>query len=190
MAGARRVDDWFLREVIPLEASVMRLFRAHWRNAADIPDLRQELYVGLYEAGQENLPVNTRAFVFRAARNLLINRARREQVVSMDLVAELESLDFGVDTLTPERHVSAREDLRRLQLGLDQLPARCREVVVLRRIEGLSQREVAARMSITEHTVERQMVIGMRALLDFMLGGSGKIRRESAAPMAEGAHGP
>lgn len=186
MTGARRVDEWFIREVIPLEASLMRLFRSHWRNATEASDLRQELYVSLYEAGADALPINTRAFVFRAARNLLINRARREQVVSMDLVSELESLDIGADTLTPERHVSAREDLRRLQLGLDQLPARCREVIVLRRIEGLSQREAAARMGVTEHTVERQMVIGMRALVDFMLGGTGKLRR-GGEPMADEA---
>lgn len=181
MAGARRVDEWFLREVAPLEASLMRLFRRHWRDQAEIADLRQELYVGLYEAGREALPINTRAFVFRAARNLLINRARRQQIVSIDLVAELEGLDGAADLLTPERHVSAREDVRRLKMGLEQLPPRCREVVVLRRIEGLSQREVAARMGVTEHTVERQMVMGMRALIDYMLGGSGKLRRDGAA---------
>jgi RNA polymerase sigma-70 factor (ECF subfamily) len=67
-----------------------------------------------------------------------------------------------------------------VQAGLDRLPPRCREVIVLRKIEGLSQREVAARMGIGEDTVERQMVQGMRALVDFMLGGSGKIRRPSA----------
>jgi RNA polymerase sigma factor (sigma-70 family) len=189
MTGVRRVDEWFVREVIPLEAALMRLFRSHWRNAADIADLRQELYVGLYEAGQAGLPGNTRAFVFRSARNLLINRARREQVVSIELVAELETLDSGMDTLTPERHVSAREDLKRLRLGLEQLPPRCREVITLRRIEGLSQREAAARMGVTEHTVERQMVVGMRALVDFMLGGSGKIRREGAATHADEASG-
>lgn len=185
MTGVRRVDEWFVREVIPLEASLMRLFRTHWRNAAEAADLRQELYVTLYEAGQAALPLNTRAFVFRSARNLLINRARREQVVSIELVAELESLDTGMDMLTPERHVSAREDLKRLRLGLDQLPPRCREVITLRRIEGLSQKEAAARMGVTEHTVERQMVVGMRALVDFMLGGSGKIRRDGAVEADE-----
>ncbi len=189
MGDARRVDEWFVREVIPLEGALMRLFRSRWRNAAEASDLRQELYVSLYEAGAEALPANTRAFVFRAARNLMINRARREQVVSMDLVAELEGLDLAADDLTPERHVSAREDLKRLQLGLDRLPPRCREVVVLRRIEGLSQREAAARMGVTEHTIERQMVVGMRALIDFMLGGSGKVRREGE-PLADEAARP
>ena len=54
-------------------------------------------------------------------------------------------------------------------------------MVVLRRIEGLSQREVAARLGVGEDTVEKQMVYGMRALIDFMLGGSGKVRRGTAA---------
>ena len=62
---------------------------------------------------------------------------------------------------------------------MERLPARCREVIVLRKIEGLSQRETAARMGVREDTVERQMVQGMRALTDFMLGGTGRIRRAS-----------
>ena len=51
---------------------------------------------------------------------------------------------------------------------------------MLRKIEGLSQREVAARMGIREDTVERQTAHGMRALADFMLGGPGRIRRAVA----------
>jgi RNA polymerase sigma-70 factor (ECF subfamily) len=65
-------------------------------------------------------------------------------------------------------------------MGLAQLPPRCREVVTLRRIDGLSTREVAERLNIATNTVDQQMVHGMRALVEFMLGGSGKVRRTSA----------
>ncbi|MDT9166012.1 sigma factor-like helix-turn-helix DNA-binding protein, partial [Escherichia coli] len=62
--------------------------------------------------------------------------------------------------------------------GLDQLPPRCREVVRLRRVEGLNIRETAARLGVGHHTVERQLTLGLRALANFMLGGNARIERK------------
>lgn len=180
MPDMAEIDAWFMREVLPLEPLLMRFLRRNWRSEADLPDLRQELYVRLYESARAALPLQTRPFVLRAARNLLINHVRRGRIVSIEAMAELDSLNLAVDTITPEQQVSAREELRQLQSGLERLPPRCREVVMLRRIEGLSQREVAARMGVGEDTVEKHMSYGMRALTDFMLGGSGRIRRKPA----------
>jgi RNA polymerase sigma factor (sigma-70 family) len=118
----------------------------------------------VYEAARERLPDNVQAFVLATARNLLIDRARRSQVVSIEAYADLA--DLASDELTPDRHASGRAELRRMVDTLEALPPRCREVVVLRKIEGLSQREVANRMGITEDTVEKQIAKGMRALAD------------------------
>lgn len=176
----RTLDEWFVGEVLPLEAALMRFLRRNWRSEADIVDLRQEIYARVCEAAAAAQPLNTKAFVFTTARNLLIDRMRHARVVPLEVAVDLDGWG-AADEVTPDRHVTARDELRRLQAGLDQLPARCREVVVLRKIEGLSQREVAARMGIREDTVERQTAHGMRALADFMLGGPGRIRRAVAS---------
>lgn len=191
MPEVPEVDTWFMREVLPLEPLLMRFLRRNWRNEADLPDLRQELYVRLYEAARNGLPLQTRPFVLRAAHNLLVNHVRRGRIVSIEAVADLDALNVAIDTITPEQQVSAREELKQLQVGLDRLPPRCREVVMLRRIEGLSQREVATRMGVGEDTVEKHMTYGMRALIDFMLGGSGRIKRKlaSARAVADGVKG-
>lgn len=162
----------------------MRFLRRNWRDPTELVDLRQDIYARIYDAAREALPLQTKAFLFATARNHLINRARRMRVISIELVTDLESLNVAVDAITPDRHATAREELRRVQAGLERLPPRCREVIVLRKIEGLSQREVAARMGIGEDAVERQMVQGMRALVDFMLGGAGRIRRRATAAAA------
>lgn len=180
MVDSSALKAWFFREVLPLEPALMRFLRRNWRNSAEIVDMRQDIYARIYDAAREELPLQTKAFLFATARNYLINRARRARVISIELVADLEALSVAADMVTPDRHATAREELHRVQAGLDRLPPRCREVIVLRKIEGLSQREVAARMGIGEDTVERQMVQGMRALVDFMLGGTGRIRRSSA----------
>ena len=185
MVNRDTLKEWFFREVLPLEPALMHFLRRNWRDSAEWVDLRQDIYARVYDAARESLPLQTKAFLFTTARNHLINRARRARVISIELVADLESLSIAVDAITPDRAASAREELRRVQAGLDRLPERCREVIVLRKIEGLSQREVAARMGIGEDTVERQMVQGMRALVDFMVGGTGRIRRAPARALTK-----
>lgn len=84
----------------------------------------------------------------------------------MDYVADLESIEITDDLLATDRQMTARLELRRLQAALAELPPRCREVVRLRKIEQLPQREVARQMGITEDTVERQLSKGVRILAD------------------------
>jgi RNA polymerase sigma-70 factor (ECF subfamily) len=163
------LDDWFVLEVLPLEAALVRYLRRNARDGDDVADLRQEVYVRLYEAARQRRPDLVKPFVFAAARNLLIDRARRAQIVSIEAFADLDVLDLSQDDLTPERHASGSQELHLLQAALEELPARCREVVKLRKIDGLSQREVAAHMGITEDTVEKQIGKGMRVLADALL---------------------
>ena len=157
-------DAWFVREVLPLEAALMRFLRRHWRTPHEVDDLRQEIYARVYGAAAEARPLLVGAFVFRTARNLLIDKARRAKIVSLDFVAEIETVAIPVDIGGEDRRLTARRELRALEAALGRLPPRCREVVILRKIEGLSQREVAKRMGVTEDTVERQVSKGVRAL--------------------------
>ena len=85
--------------------------------------------------------------------------------------------------------VAARDELRRAQAGLDLLPPRCREVVRLRKVEGLSTRETAERLGVGIDTVEKQLTLGIRAMTDFVLGGTGKIHRWSATARATAGAG-
>lgn len=180
MSGETDLQGWFCREVLPLEAALTRFIRRNWRNESDIIDLRQEVYERVLEGASRSIPLQAKAFVFTVARNHLINCAKRAQIISFEVVADLESSTVAMDVMTPERHLTARDELRRVQAGLDRLPPRCREVVRLRKIEGLSTRETAERLGVGIDTVEQQTVHGMRALVDFMLGGTGKIQRGGA----------
>jgi RNA polymerase sigma-70 factor (ECF subfamily) len=163
------LDDWFVREVLPLEAALTRFLRRHRQAGDDVADLLQEVYVRLYESAARRRPDLVQPFVFATARHLLIDLARRAQIVSIEAYADLETLDLSSDDLTPERHASGHQELRLLQAALDQLPLRCGEVVRLRKIDGMSQREVAQHMGIAEDTVEKQISKGMRALADALL---------------------
>lgn len=177
MMGDADLNAWFCREVLPLEGALTRFIERNWRVRDDILELRQDIYERTLKGARELLPANAGAFLFTVARNHLINCAMRARIVSFDLVADLENVGLTNDLFATDRLLDARDQLRRAHAGLDALPPRCREVIRLRKIEGLSTREAADRLGVGIDTIERQLTMGMRALVDFMLGGSGKIRR-------------
>ncbi len=159
---------WFIRDVLPLEPALTQYLHTNWRNRSDIDDLLQEVYVRVCESAKKQQPDNARLFVFTTARNLLIDRVRRERVIPIEAVEDLGALNAAIDEPGPDRAVMAREELRRVQNALDKLPPRCREAVVLRRVEGLSRRNIAQRMGITEATVAEHLAHGMSAIADLL----------------------
>jgi len=167
------LEAWFIREVLPLEADLMQFLRRSWQNRSDLDDLCQEVYVRTYEAALSGMPKPARPFVFAIARNLVIDRVRREHIVPIEAVADLDELGVALDAASPERHVMARDELRLLQAAIDRLPPRCREVFILGRIEGLSGRQIAQRLGIAETTVSDHLTAGLNALTDVLLGEGG-----------------
>jgi RNA polymerase sigma factor (sigma-70 family) len=166
---ATQLEAWFVREVLPLEAMLMQFLRHNWRDRSDIEDIRQEIYVRVCEAAEAEIPKSAKSFVFAAARNLLIDLVRKENVVPIEAVADLDSLGIEIDMPLPDRTVMAKDELRKLQTALDKLPPRHREAVVLGRIEGLSGRQIAQRMGIAETTASQHLKLGMHALTDLYL---------------------
>lgn len=122
----------FVREVLPLEAAWMQLLRRSLVDKNDIDDVRQDIYVRLFETARNEVPEPVRPFVFTVARNLVIDRLRKVDVVPIDVVADLDTLGIEGEEPPADKKVIAREDLARLKRGLDLLSPRARETVVSR----------------------------------------------------------
>ena len=175
------LDRWFLREILCHEAALTRYLRRVWRNPAEVPDCRQEIYVRVYESAAKELPAAPKSFLFATARNLITDWIRRERIVSIDYTQEMDCLNVLIDEISPEQRLSARQELTRLSAALDQLPDACRDVIWLRRVVGLSQREAAARLGMPEGTLESHLCRGMRSLMKTVLGGAAAKDRQEAA---------
>ena len=173
------VSAWFFREILPLEAILMHYLRLNWRNASDIPDLRQEVYARVLESAQERLPDNPKRFLLTCARNLLINLVRREQVVPMETFADLDLLGVAADSPAPDRLVIEHEELGRLEAAVERLPARTREAVRLAYFQGLTGKEIAKRMGITQSRVSHYLGEGVLLLADILYGPSAERSSQS-----------
>lgn len=166
--SAHDLEAWFVSEVLPLEPALMQFLRHSWRHPADLADLRQDIYVRLYEVAKTKPPHPVKPLLFTIARNLLIDRFRRERIIPIEGVADLAEIEVASDAPTPDRSVIARDEVRRLEAALEKLPPRCREAVMLRRVEGLSRAEIALRMSISKETVGAHLRDGARLLIDLL----------------------
>lgn len=168
MSGA--LDNWFVAEVLPLEGRLIRYLLHARQRPCDIEDLRQEVFARVYEAAAARRPSPAWPFVYTVARNLIIDRLRHSQVVPIDLLADPESLEAAGEEIPADRALAAKQELGLVMAAFEALPDRCREVVRLRKIEGVSQREVARRLGIAEHTVEKQVAKGVRRLARMLFG--------------------
>lgn len=185
------LDLWFKREILPHEAALLRYLSRIWRQPDEIGDLRQEIYARVYEAAGKSRPHSARAFLFSTARHLLTDRVRRGRIVSIEAAGDSDALNAMTDELSPERRLSAWQELRRVAHALNRLPVKCREIVWLRKVADLSTREVAQRLGISERTVEGQILKGMHLLSEAIFAQSQAAQRlESARDIdSEAGHG-
>lgn len=149
---------WLSTHIFPCEGEIRGWLRQHVRTlpAADIEDLLQEAYARIWETDFARIG-NPRGYFYSIVRNLLLEQARRARIVPMERMTEIEALRV-VGDFSPERHVSARQELERLCRIIGALPAKCREAFELRIFEGCSRSEIGKRMGISDRTVEKHLI--------------------------------
>ncbi len=169
---AHTVDAWFESEILVHEEVLMRYLARVWPRREDLRDLRQEAYARVYEAALQTRPQNAKAFLFSITRYIMIDRLRRERIVSIQTVGDNDFANDLIEEMTPERWAGGQQELVRLAQAFDRLPPRCREVVWMRRVQDISQKDVAEQLRISQKTVEHQVAKGSRLLAQFMLQGN------------------
>jgi len=132
------LEQWFAREILAHEQSLMRYLLRVWPNRDDVPDLRQEIYIRVFQFAQRARPELPKAFLFTTARHLMTDRLRRSRIVFIGMRRDLDELNVLVDELSPERRMTSVQELQQLALAFDGLPPQCRTVMWLRKVEQLS----------------------------------------------------
>lgn len=162
------LDTWFKREILTHEGILMRFLARVWPRRDELSDIRQEAYARVYEAARKARPHAPKAFLFTTARHLMADRIRRERIVSIKAGGDNDYLNVLIDEISPEQQVGAGQELVRLARAFDRLPSKCREVIWLRRVKDLSQKEVAKRMGLAEKTIEKHLRQGTRLLAHYI----------------------
>jgi len=153
---------WFAEEVQPHEPTLRSWLRGLFPSLPDMDDLVQESYVRLIRAKRAGKVSHAKAYLFSTARNAALDFFRRRKIVSIEAVGDLAD-----STVLDERPhvadaVSRQQELDLLAEAVRCLPDRCRQTLTLRLLYGLSHKEIAAELKVSEHTVKAQLAKGMR----------------------------
>jgi RNA polymerase sigma factor (sigma-70 family) len=157
---------WFAKEVQPHEG-MLRSYLTGIARPSDIDDLVQESYTRLLrlrEAGRMRSP---RGLLFTMARNAAHDLFRRRGTAAISSVTEIEWANVLDERPDSAEVASRQQEIELLADAIEALPERCRAVFLLRQFENLSQREIAARLGIAEHTVESQLTKALRRCEEF-----------------------
>ncbi|HVW20739.1 MAG TPA: sigma-70 family RNA polymerase sigma factor [Opitutaceae bacterium] len=153
--------QWFAEEVRPFEPSLRAYLRRSLPSEADVEDLLQESYVRLLKAREKGTVRETKPFLFAIARNAVRTFIQRKTGAERIPITEEAALAVLEDDKGVVEFVCRTQELTLLAEAINALPPRCREVILLRKIQGHSQKEIAALLGIAEHTVESLAVKGV-----------------------------
>lgn len=156
---------WIAAEIVPHETDVRQWLRRSTLRGVDVDDVVQEAYARIAASPGLAAVREPRAYFFTVVRNLALEQMRRAKVTPIAAVADLQSsfiVDEGAD---PERIVADRDELRQVLAMIERLPDKLKQVLRMRRIEGLPQREIARRLGVPESTIEKRAAKALKLLL-------------------------
>jgi RNA polymerase sigma factor (sigma-70 family) len=158
--NSRRDFAGFYRATVaPLRRHLARLLG----NPAEAQDVAHDAYLRVYPKVQDRSAIKPEAVLYTTARRLAFNQLKRRRIAPF--VPGAAEPDSAASTQPGvAQQVMARQELRSLEEAIAQLPAGCRSVLLLRKVELLSHQEIAGRLGIAVSTVEKQHARALRLL--------------------------
>jgi RNA polymerase sigma factor (sigma-70 family) len=159
---------WFASEVQPHDSSLRAYLRGAFPSVADVDDVVQESYLRIWKTRATHPIRSAKAFLFTVAKRVALNIVRKKGNAPFVPLGDLGGLRVIEDKPNAADALCEQEKIDLLADAVMALPARCREIIILHKLQGLPQKEVAARLGLAEKTVESQTRIGVNRCLEFL----------------------
>jgi RNA polymerase sigma factor (sigma-70 family) len=158
---------WFSEEVQPHDAALRAYLRARFPDFPDQDDLVQEAYSRLLHARRQGPVAFPRAFLFTTARNAALDFFRRRRISPVAQVTNFDDSRVLDESPNAAELASQHQEFEVLDDAIRSLPERCRQVIMLRYLDGLAYKEIAVRLGISPETVKVHMAKGVRRCAEY-----------------------
>jgi len=153
---------WFAEAVQPLDGEVRGFLRHRFPAITEVDDLVQEAYARIWRARTLGPIRNPRAFLFQIVRNLAHDHHRRGAKNPPVPLTDLEAERVFDGEPSAAEQASRQQEREILLAAVRALPERCREVVLLRYLDGLSYKEIATQLNLSPETVKVHLTKGLQ----------------------------
>lgn len=160
-----RRADWMATEILPHRKWLQRWVAQRFPREADIEDIVQESFERVLGVADPWAIQNPKSYLGRTAYTLVLCRLRRRKIVHIDFHEDLDGLGLECAWPLQDRQLEGCERLRCVEKALGTLPERTQQVIRLRRIEGISQRDTAQILGVSESAIEKHLSRAMRCAL-------------------------
>jgi len=142
--------------------------KARMDSESDAEDVLQEALMRVLNVEDLLAIRSPKSFLFATARNLILMKKRRMKVRKEVALEDFDRMQyFSDESHNVSEDVTKNEELEILTKAIQSLPTRCRQILTLRKLYGMSQKQIASELGISENTVESQGVIGMQKITHY-----------------------
>ena len=159
-----------LKAFLENERGLKRFLSRFLPHAQDVDEIAQETFLRAFAAEASEDVLMPRAYLYRIARNLALNEKARIATHKNDSLEDLSNPDVlgSGDQPDAAQHLDGKRNMAIFAEAISALPAQCRQVFLLRKVHGLSQKAVAERLNIAPSTVEKHVALGLVRCSEYM----------------------
>lgn len=167
------------------KTALKQYLRRFVARAEDVEDIAQEAFLRAFAAESMGEIQSPKAFLFRVARNVALNERARQSHVSTVPLEDFGETNVLYDSqVTVEDQVEGRERLHLFARAVAELPPQCARVFLMRKVYGLTCKEIALRLEISESTIEKHVALGLLRCSNYMRA-NGYVPRPSKSKRTE-----
>ena len=149
----------------------------------DIEDVTQETFLRAYAAEQKKATgiEHPKAYLFRIAKNIALNRLTRKSSQITSFIEDLSDSAVIYSETNAADEAEAQETLGIYCEAVASLPEKCRQVFLLRKVHGLSHKEIAEHMSLSVSSVEKYLRTGVLTCAEYLREREAETKPQSLA---------
>jgi RNA polymerase sigma factor (sigma-70 family) len=149
--------------------SFLKKFLARFLSRSqDIDDAAQEAFLKAFNAEKTQQVRSPKSFLFQIAKNIALQELTKKSKLITDYIEELGSTPISYESTTVEDEVAGQQKLALFCRAAATLPPQCRRAFLMRKVDGMSHKEISQQLGISVSTVEKHQAAGLKRCSEMM----------------------
>ncbi|MBC2606111.1 RNA polymerase sigma factor [Pelagicoccus albus] len=175
-------SEWFLQNAYPHKDQLRCWIRKRYPSIPSPEEIVQETFVRIIKVNRVRPVEEPKPYLFSIARNLCVDALRRDNIVSFRPLTPVDEEQMPVSSPSTQEILIEKEHFQILTDAIRSLPKKCRQVVTLRKVYGLSAKQIAQKLGLSSRTVENQLLIGVKKCREYYQKLENELHAETRDP--------